>query len=89
MSNLANICGLVLWPVAKRCQDTQHNDIQHNGTRHNDIQRDDTQHNDIQRDDIQHKELISDIQHYDTQYNNIAIMLNVIVLSVAFYLLLC
>ncbi len=50
--------------------------------------RHDTQCNDIQHDatqpnNTQHKGIICDIQHNDT-----AVMLNVIMLSVAFYLLL-
>ncbi len=73
--------------------DTQHNDIQHNDTLHkgliSDIQHNDTQHNETQHYDTQHKGLLSDIQHNDTQHTDTATMLNVIVLSVAIYLLLC
>jgi hypothetical protein len=39
-----------------------------------------TQHN-----DTHHKGLINDIEHIDTQHNETAIMLNVIVLSVAIF----
>jgi hypothetical protein len=48
------------------------------------IRRYDTQHNDTQHKDTQHMGLICDFQH-----NNTAIKPSVIVLSVAFYLLLC
>ncbi len=49
---------------------------------------------DLWQHDTQHKGNISDIQHNDTQHNDTqhndtAIMLNVIVLSVGFYLLIC
>jgi hypothetical protein len=69
-----------------------HFDTQHKGFI-SDIWHNDTQHkgliNDIQHNDTQHKGHISDIQHNDNQLNDTAIMLNVIVLSVAICLLLC
>jgi hypothetical protein len=72
----------------RRRYDTQHNDTLHKGLI-SDIQQNDTQHNDAQHYDTQHKGLLSDIQHNDTQHTDTATMLNVIVLSVAIYLLLC
>jgi hypothetical protein len=45
----------------------------------------DAQHNDIQHNNTQQKGLISDLQHNDTQ--QYPVMLNDVVLSVAFYLL--
>ncbi len=58
--------------------------------RHN-IQHKDTQHNDTQHNDIQHKGLICEIQHVikETQHNKSANLLNVFMLSVAIYLLMC
>jgi len=60
--------------------------------RHYDTQHNDIQHNDTQQNDIQHKTLISDIRRNDTQpsdtQHNTDIMLNVVVLSVAIYLLI-
>jgi demethoxyubiquinone hydroxylase (CLK1/Coq7/Cat5 family) len=53
------------------------------------LSRHDTQHNNIQQNDAQHKGLISHFQlndtkhNNDTQHNNIAIMVNVIMRSVA------
>jgi hypothetical protein len=44
---------------------------------------------DIQHNGIQQKVIICDIQHYNTQHNNTVIILNVFMLIVAFYLLLC
>jgi hypothetical protein len=73
--------------INKRRHDTQHNDIQHNDTQHKELFSDiqyATQHN-----DTQHEGLMRDIQHNATQHNDTAIMLNVIVLSVKIYLLLC
>jgi len=64
---------------------TKHQQISQNwrhDTQHNDIQPNDTQHNDTQQ-----KGLISDIT--TLIINNSTIMLNVIVLSVAIYLLVC
>jgi hypothetical protein len=50
---------------------TQHSDIQINGTPHNDIQINDIQHNDIQVNDTQHNDiLINDTQHNDIQIND-------------------
>jgi hypothetical protein len=51
--------------------------------------RHDNQHNDIQHDDTQNRGLIRDIQHNGFEYNNTAIMLNVVMLTVAFCFLLC
>ncbi len=47
------------------------------------VQHNDIQHNDMQHNDMQH----NDMQHNDTQHNNaLPFMLNVIMVSVAFYL---
>ncbi len=56
--------------------------VRRHDTQHNDIQHNNTHHN-----DTQHKGLLSDIQHNSTQHNDT--LLNVIVLNVAIYLLLC
>jgi hypothetical protein len=72
--------------IVKGRHDTQHNDIQHNDTQHNDIQHNDTQHNDIQHNDTSTKGLFVTLDINGPQQNNI--MLNVIMLSAVFYLLL-
>ncbi len=51
------------------------------------VRRHDIQHNDTQHNDTQHKDVICDTQHSYTQQNKTAIIMNVVMLSVAVYLL--
>jgi hypothetical protein len=70
--------GISLYALKKWCHDTQHN-----GTQHNDIQRNGTQYYGLVC-NTQHK------RHSALQPSELsAIMLSVIMLSVAFHLLLC
>ncbi len=65
------------------CQDTQHNDTQHNGIQHNN-----TQHNGIQHNDTRHNRLVCDTQHKrHSKYQGP--VLKAIMLSVELHLLLC